>query len=436
MTQELIPMTNKDLSRHDVITRLMRQEINGTDAARILNLTVRQIRRIKARVKKHGAKGLVHGNRGKPSNHRTSDEMIQKIETIVRENYSDFGPTFAAEKLDENHQIIIGKEKLRLLMIDWGLWTPKPRKKNKQYRSWRPRKECYGEMVQFDGSYHHWFEHRAPECCLLGAIDDAAGKITGLHFVHDEGVMPVFGFWKHYTHVHGKPHSIYLDRHSTYHQNQKSVLNDPEALTQFERAMQDLDIKVIHAYSAPAKGRIERLFGTLQDRLVKEFRLAGISTITQANQFVKKVFIPKFNQQFAMAPHKKANLHKKLTAIDAKNLDTIFSRHSERVVNNDFTIRFDNQWFQLSQTQPTLVLRKDRVRIEERLDGSTHIALKGKHLNYTVLPGRPLRIKVMAPALARTPSPWKPPANHPWRRAFITAPQQRHHTSSQVSNAS
>jgi hypothetical protein len=255
---------------------------------------VRQIRNLKARVRKHGLRGIIHMLRGKVGNKRMTEEKLAEMEMIVKDRYYDFGPTLATEKLKEEYQIKVSKEKLRLLMVGWGLWKLKPRKKNKEYRSWRQRKEQFGEMEQFDGSYEHWFEDRAEPCCLLASIDDATGKITGLHFVHWEGVKEAFIFWEEYFDNYGKPVTIYLDRHSTYKQNQKSVFDDPTSLTQFQRAMQqDLNIKIIHAYSPQAKGRAERLFETLQDRLIKELRLAGISDKKTANQFAKQVFIPK-----------------------------------------------------------------------------------------------------------------------------------------------
>jgi transposase-like protein len=195
-------------------------------------------------------------------------------------------------------------------MISWKLWQPRPRKKNKEYRSWRPRKEYFGEMEQFDGSYHPWFEQRGEKCCLLASIDDATGKITKLRFVDWEGVKPAFEFWKEYLKNYGKPLKIYLDRHSTYKQNQNSIFNDPQVLTQFERAMKDLDIEVIHVHSSQARQRAERLFTTLQDRLVKELRLVNISTKEEANRFIEEVFIPRFNQKFGVIAQKKGNLHR------------------------------------------------------------------------------------------------------------------------------
>lgn len=419
MTQT-ITMTPRELSRYEVIKRLIRKEINGTEAAKQVNLSSRQVRRIKAKVKKRGVRGVIHGNRGRPSNRRVPKQKTEEIKKIVKEKYYDFGPSFASEKLEKNHKIRISDETLRQLMTSWGLWKPKPRKKNKEYRRWRPRKEQYGEMIQFDGSYHNWFEGRGPQCCLLGSADDATGKITGLEFVHWEGVKPAFIFWKDYLEKHGKPLSIYVDRHSTYKQNQKSVFDDPKAFTQFQRAIeQDLNIKVIHAYSPQAKGRIERLFGTLQDRLIKELRLADISTIPEANRFARKVFFPRFNQRFAVLPQKRGDLHKPLTKFERDNLARIFSVQHTRVVSNDFTVRYQGKWFQLAETQPTLVLRKDKILIEERIKGEILISLRNKYLDYTVLPKRPEKVKMKVMGLTRTRSSWKPPASHPWRKSML-----------------
>lgn len=426
--KEIITMTKEELARYEIIKRLIQKEINGTEAAKQIDVSTRQVRRMKAAVKKHGEKGIIHGHRGQPGNRKISEEKKQKIEQKVQERYHDFGPTFAAEKLDEECAIKIGKETLRQWMIVWGLWTPKMRKKNKEYRAWRQRKDQEGEMIQFDGSYHHWFEDRGPYCCLLVSIDDATGKIIKLRFADWERVISVFVFWRQYVVNKGKPVSIYLDKHSTYKQNQKSVFDDPNALTQFGRAMKDLNIQLIHAHSAPAKGRVERLNGTLQDRLVKELRLANISTIEKANQFVEKTFIPKFNQKFARVPQKKGNLHQQLIKWESNNLEKIFSIQKARVVANDFTVRYKGKYFQLLQGQPRLVLRKDRVLIEERTNGQTFISLKDKYLNYKLLPARPKKVSKVKriTALTRKKTTWKPPADHPWRRGYQHIPNKHY----------
>lgn len=425
MAQEIISMTSKELSRCETINKLINNQMNGTNAAKQISLSVRQVKRLKAKVKQFGAKGLIHGNRGKPSNRKIDLKIIAKAKIFLTNLYSDFKPTFASEKLEERHGIKLGREKVRQIMIEEKLWTSKPKRENFEYRTWRQRKECYGEMQQFDGSYHHWFEERSSECCLLASIDDSTGIITQAEFVKNEGVKPAFAFWQKYAKTKGKPVSIYLDRHGTYKINSKSLFDDPACLTQFERAMKDLGIQIIHAHSPQAKGRIERLFGTLQDRLIKELRLERVNTIEEANRFLQEIFIPKFNQKFAVLPSKKKNLHKPLTTIDKENLDKIFSVQEARRVNNDFTIKFKGQWFQLSETQPTLVLRKSKVSIEKRLTGQVFISLKDKYLDYTVLPERPQKvIKMHVTGLTRERQIWQPPVNHPWRKPFIFSKQK------------
>lgn len=420
MAKEIIQMASKELSRYEVVSKLIDGQINGTDAAKQINLSIRQVKRLKSKVKQFGAKGLIHKNRGKSSNRRIDSKIIAKAKTFLKKYYSDFKPTFASEKLKERHKIKLGREKVRQIMIEEKLWKPKPKKENKEYRTWRQRKEYYGQMQQFDGSYHKWFEERSKERCLLASIDDATSQITKAKFVKHEGIKPAFAFWREYAKTKGKPVNIYLDRHSTYKVNHKSLFDDSKVLTQFERAMKNLDIQIIHARSPQAKGRIERLFGTLQDRLIKELRLEEINTVEEANRFLEEIFIPKFNQKFAVLPAKSKNLHKPLTKIDKANLDKIFSEQNTRTVNNDFTIRFKGQWFQLSEKQPTLVLRKSKVMIEERLNQKLFISLKNKYLDYTTLPERPQKaIKMHVTGLTREKQIWKPPADHPWRRPLI-----------------
>lgn len=416
-----ILMSQKETLRLPILQNLINGLINGTEAAKQCGLSSRQIRRIKHRFIKKKLGGITHRLRGATGNRRIPETVMQITEQIVRERYHDFGPTFAAEKLREEHAIVMSDETLRARMTEWGLWKPRPRKTNGQYHSWRARKEHYGEMIQFDGSYHAWFEERARGlCCLLGAIDDATGNITQLEFAEHEGIEPVFTFWKTYMENQGKPVSIYLDRYSTYKQNaRKNILDNPRSLTQFERAMGKLEIKVIHAYSPQAKGRIERLFGTLQDRLVKELRLAGISEVAMANQFLREKFIPDFNKKFAVPATNPVDVHRHLMPEETGNLSRIFAQHETRIVLNDFTVRFQNQWLQLEEKQPTLVRRKDTVEVETRLDGSLHLYLRGKELFYTSLPERPQRLEIgKVVALVQRPSAWKPAANHPWRKSL------------------
>ena len=325
----------------------------------------------------------------------------------------------------EIDKINLGVTTIRKLMIKKEFWKPKARKQNQQHREWRERKECYGEMEQFDGSYHKWFEERGEEVCLLASIDDATGKLTKLKFGTSESIVEVFDFWKDYITVHGKPISIYLDKYSTYKINHKNAKDNSEMMTQFQRAVQDLDINLITAHSPQAKGRVERLFETLQDRLVKELRLNNISDIETANRFLEKTYIPDFNKKFSVVPTKDTDLHKPLTKHNQENLDKIFSIQSKRLVKNDFTIQFKNIWSQLDEIQPTTIYRKDEVLVEERLNGSIHLSKKDKYLNFKKLPARPEKIKAVLAAITPRKAPYVPSANNPWKRQMAAQWRQR-----------
>lgn len=411
-------MSQKEVKRYDIIKKLLNKELNGTEVSEILKLSIRQIRRIKGKVKEKGIKGLIHSNRGKRSNRKMPEKEEKNIIELINKYYSDFGPLLASEKLEEIHRIKRDKSTIRAIMIEEGLWKPKPKKKEK-HRSWRQRKASYGEMIQYDGSYEYWFEGRGEKCCLLASIDDANSEIY-LKFDEHEGVVPTFNFWREYIEEKGKPYSIYVDRFSTYSMNSKLAKENPDTLTQFQRAMEkDLTIEIIHAKSAQGKGRVEKLFKTLQDRLIKELRLQNISTVEEANKFLKEEFVPKFNAKFMVEARSKANLHKKLTKQEEKKLDGIFSRQYERVVRNDFTVSHKKQWYQLTKQQPVTICKKDKITIEERMDNTIHLRLRGKCLNYEILPDRPKKLNakeerlnwVIAKSKAHTPAP-----NHPWRK--------------------
>jgi len=427
-------MSQKELNKYDVVKRAIRKEITVSKAGELLRLCERQIYRLKARVKKKDAEGLIHGNRGKSSNRRMPETERQQIVNLLRRHYSDFQPTHASEKLETVHGIKKDPKTIRQIMTEEKLWMPK-RRRRPDYRSSRPRKEYYGEMEQFDGSYEHWFEDRAPSCCLLASIDDATSQITWAQFERDEGTFPVFTFWQEYLLTHGQPRSIYLDRLRTYYNNLVPE-RDEELLTQFQRAMKELAIETIVAYSPQAKGRVEKLFKTLQDRLIKEMRLRNISDIKTANQFLKEEFIPWFNQKYDKEPAKKVNLHRKLSQQEKRQLPAILSRHSQRVVQNDFTIRFNNKWYQLTKEQPATIRPQERVLLEERIDGSLWLRLRGKYLNYQVLPAKPVKqIKqpwVIAATQKKERKHYKPPQDHPWRKPFILNSGKRYQVSSRV----
>lgn len=400
----LTTMSAKELDRADILQRLLRREINGTQAAQLLGLTTRQVRNLKRQVRRGGVRALIHRGRGRPSNHRLPDAERKEIVRLLHARYPDFGPTFAAEQLAERHGITHDPKTVRAIQVAEGLWTPRRGKARSEHRQWRQRKAALGELVQFDGSYHDWLEGRGGlgETCLLAAIDDATGTVPQASLVPHEGVVPVFGFWRGYVERLGVPRAIYLDRFSTYQMPQAVARENPDLKTQFQRAMTELRCDVIFARSPQAKGRVERLFGTLQDRLVKELRLEGIATIAAANRFLADVFLPQFNARFAVAPASQANLHRPLTARERNSLDAIFARQETRVVRNDWTVAYGNRWYQLTRQQPVTVCRQDVVTVEERLDGTILFRLRGKYLNATVLPARPHKVSNLPWVLAKT----------------------------------
>lgn len=423
----LYNITSKEMDRYNVIKRLINNKISEEAARKLIGLkSTRQIRRIKKRVIKENIKGIIHNARGKVSNRKFDDDFVKKIIEIITEKYSDFKPTFASEKLLENHNIKINKESLRQIMAKNGLWKIKSRKKPKNHHEWRERMPNFGEMQQFDGSYHLWLENRyGEELCLLLAVDDATGRITHAKFDKNEGTVAVFKFWLEYFEIHGLPISIYMDKFSTYKINHKCAVDNKNLKTQFQRAMDQVGVKTITANSPEAKGRVERMNATLQDRLVKELRLANISTVEDANKFLKD-YIPKFNNKFAVVPQKNENLHKEINKKTKRLLHQIFSIQSQRKVNNDYTIIYKNKFFQLEEKQPITVFKKDTVMIEKHLDGEIKIRKKDKYLNYFELPERPKKIKdIPIAALTNRKVDYKVPANHPWKRMVINPEKQK-----------
>lgn len=418
-------LNSKEQEKANILQSAIMGKITNVQAAKQLRLSVRQVQRAKASVRKGGENAVIHRLKGRISNHAFSEDVKAKAVAIIKNKYNDFKPGFAQEKLQTIHDMQMTSQTIRVWMTEAGIWKTRKQKNIGIHRSWRPRKEYFGEMQQFDGSYHYWFENRlldtngAPvEACLLASIDDATGKITKATFSANEGVHAVFTFWKEYVEEVGKTLAIYLDKFSTYKINHKAAVDNSDLMTQFERAMQDLNIYLISAHSPQAKGRIERLFGTLQDRLVKEMRLAKISTPEEGSKFLEEVFIPKFNDKFAVTPAKDGSVHNSLTPTDKKNIDRIFSIQSERVINNDYTIQFKNNWYQLAEIQPTTVRAKEKVLVEEWLDQTIHFSLREKYLSYTELPERPKKVKKPPPILTTHKLNWKPPSDHPWRKPY------------------
>jgi hypothetical protein len=295
MREELITLTKKEHDRLAIIRRLMKRELKQKVAGELLGLTTRQVRNLVRKVERDGARGLAHGNRGRTSPKRMPQPLVDRIVTLIKERYRGFKPKFAAEKLWTREKIRASDEKMRQIMIQAGLW--RVHRHRSEVHPWREPKAHCGEMVQMDGSHHAWLENRGPKLVLMDMVDDARNRFYGRFYAY-EGVFPAMDVLRGYIRRYGLPRSLYVDKHSTYktvrHPSEDEMLRGEEASTQFERAAQELGIKIIHAHSPQAKGRIERAFSTLQDRLVKEIRLASISTLEEANRFLEE-YLPRFN---------------------------------------------------------------------------------------------------------------------------------------------
>lgn len=412
-----------ELDKLKVIRDVLEGRLLQREAGAQLGLCTRQVRRLARRVERQGAKGLIHGLRGNPSNHRLEGGLLSRTLKLVVAHYRDFGPTLACEKLAQRHGLKISTTALRLGMIEAGLWRAHRHKP--AYRAWRPRRACLGEMVQVDGSEHDWFEGRGTRCTLIAFIDDATSRVLLARFVEAEDTLTLMRLTRDYLRRYGRPQSFYVDKDSIYKVNRQPALDDDvrdeTPATQFSRAMRELGIDVICAHSPQAKGRVERLFKTFQDRLVKELRLAGARSMEEGNRFLEGGYLEGHNARFSEEPKNPADAHRKL--LPDHRLDGILCLRTERTVLNDHTLRYQKRFFQLLKDQPARISPKDKVRVELRLDGSTQLRFKGAYLNFKPIDRRPYRALFAAQPsrLKNYPDPRTkgvgstPSRDHPWR---------------------
>lgn len=401
------------------ILKVMQPVLDGkrtqAEAARLLKLSTRQIRRLQLKLKAGGDAALVHRLRGKPSNHRHKPDLRHKVLKAYRARYPDFGPTLACEKLaDEGLQV--GVETLRRWLLAEGLWER--RRHRDPHRSRRPRRSCFGELVQMDASIHDWLEGRGEAVVLITMIDDATSKVMARFYPAGtvEAHMDLLGRW---LRKYGRPLALYTDRHSIFEPHEKGQpLADPDAETQFGRALRELDVELIRAHSPQAKGRVERSFGTAQDRWVKELRLAKAKTCVQANAVLERL-VPDHNKRFAKSASKPTDGHRRLGS--AHRLESILSLQVERVVSNDYVVRWANRHYQLlPPVYPGE--RGGRVVIEQRLDGSLLIRFGKHYLAYREVQaacGREKAARLSEGSKKKPSKVWKPPANHPWRKRVV-----------------
>ena len=416
-----ITMSNKELSKLKIMQELESKKFKQKEAAKSLNLSVRQIRRLFKQYKIDGAKGLVSKKRGKSGNHKLSEDVKNKVYELMLKNYVDFGPTFAHEKLTKVHNLSLSITSVRNIMIEHEIWSPKAMKKRRAYQL-RERRSCIGELIQGDCSPHDWFEGRRPKCDLLSLIDDATSTIMELRFVEAETTKSYMQAMKSYLYKHGRPLAFYSDRHSIFRINKPSFRENQ--LTQFGRALQELDIKLICANSPQAKGRVERAFNTLQDRLPKELRLLNISTIEEANEYLNS-FVKEYNSKFSKVPKNPINAHMSVNNFD---LDKIFTVKNTRYLSKNLTLQYNNAIYQIKTDRPGYALRKAAVTIIEDYDGNISIEYKGRELKYTVYHEQPFQGEVIPSKLLnytidKINNKYKPSNKHPWKRGHVRQQQ-------------
>jgi transposase len=411
---ELLPMSNREITRLEAMQRINDKRLTQKEAARMLSLSVRQIKRLYRAYKAQGARGLVSRRRGKPSNNRLDAETQQKAIDLIYEHYRDFGPTLAHEKLTEKHGLRISRESVRRIMIVEGIWKAK-RAKRPSTHQMRERRACFGELVQIDGSDHDWFEGRGPKCTLLVYIDDATGQLLELWFVPDETFFAYCEASRHYFERYGKPVAFYSDKHGIFRVNHEQTIGLGSGLTQFGRAMQELDIQIICANTPQAKGRIERANQTLQDRLVKELRLQVISDIGSANAYLPE-FRLDFNRRFAVAPRSNHDAHRFL--LKTENLDIILTRQKTATLSKNLTVQANKVIYQIQSDRPDYALRKAQVTVCENAKGEVTILYKNKPLSYTIFhkPTRQAQVADTKTLDRQIKTPMPPAPNHPWRQ--------------------
>jgi helix-turn-helix protein len=372
-TPDRIPMSQKERDVLKVMHAVVAGERSQADAARLLGLSTRQVRRIQRKLEQGGDAALVHGLRGRPSNHRPDPAFQRAVLEAYRARYADFGPTFASEKLAAEG-LRVCPQTLRRWLLGAALWQR--RRRREPHRSRRPRRACFGELVQMDASVHDWLEGRGEEMVLITMIDDATNYVMARFYPGGtvEAHLDLLGRW---LRRHGRPVAVYTDRHSIFEPQDKGKAL-PDAETQFGRALRELGIELIRARSPQAKGRVERSFGTAQDRWVKELRLAGVTTRVGANRLLERL-LPGHNRRFRKAARVAGDAHRPLGP--EHDLAAILSLQEERVVANDYTIRFRNRFYQLlPPVWPGE--RGGKVVVEMRLDGSMAIRFRGKYLKY------------------------------------------------------
>ena len=412
-------MSVKELNRLEVMQRLAKKQLSQKEAGRILGVSTRQIKRLLKAYRAQGAAGLVSRQRGRKSNNCLSAEIKQQALDLLKRKYQGFGPTLAHEKLVEKDKLKLSKESVRKLMITEQLWKARKARKVVVHQL-RERRACFGELVQIDGSPHDWFEGRAEACVLLVFIDDATGQLLQLRFVDCESFLNYAQAAEGYFRQYGKPVALYSDKHGIFRVNQPSA-GAGQAITQFGRAMQELDIQIICANTPQAKGRVERVIQTLQDRLPKEMRLRGIASRTAGHAYLPE-FIQDFNQRFGEEPRSTVDAHRPLNP--KEDLAQILTWQETRSLSKNLTLQFHNTVYQIQTDRPTYALRNAQVTVCVNANDDIAILYKNKRLAYTRFQPQTTQSQiVLSKDLDQAIShriPTKPAPDHPWRKGFAT----------------
>lgn len=373
----VLSMSRAEIDRVHVLKDLQAERIRPREAAQLMGVTTRQVFRLLKAYHAGGPAALISKKRGKPSNRAYPAVVRTEAMALIKANYGDFGPTLAAEKLSERHGLHFGVETVRRWMLADGLWQDRRQRLKRVYQP-RHRRDCVGELIQIDGSEHWWFEGRGPQCTLLVFIDDATSRLMHLRFAETESTFDYFAATRTYLQRYGKPIAFYSDKHATFRVNKVGATGG-DGMTQFGRALHELNIDIICANAPQAKGRVERANGTLQDRLVKEMRLAGISTIEAGNAFLP-AFMEDYNRRFAKPPFSDKDVHRLLTEHDV--VDDAFAWKEERTVSQSLTLQYDKMLFILEPNEITSTLARQRVTVFDHPDGRLVIKHRGRALPY------------------------------------------------------
>lgn len=419
-------LSARELSRVEVMARVKAGSLRLQEAAELLELSYRQAKRVWARYRGGGARALQHGNCGRRSNRAHATEFRAAVLERVRERYLDFGPTLASEHLASDDGLAIHAESLRRWMREAGVWQR--RRKRKPYRQRRERKAHRGELVQLDGSFHRWLEERAGEGCLMHMVDDASSTMH-CQFSEEETIWAATRLLRRWIEVHGVPRALYTDWKNVYVRaaTEREQREGAVPVTQFGRMCQKLGIRIIAASSPQAKGRVERNHGTHQDRLIKKLRLRGIASYAEANRFLEEHYIAEHNRRFARAATEPADYHRRRPTV--RQLDEVFWLEEERVVSEDWVVRYNNRLLQLERQSRHWAPSRSRVQVRENEAGAIAIHYRGQRLGFRELVRASTERseeRGAAPSSAPpSPSPtrwhsYTPPPQHPWRRSYAT----------------